>query len=142
MYVMRRAVLVSALIVALLVIGGPASAKNSRTAKLDPAVASKVQGLPVPSVATVDPQLTSGGVVSYRLPVGVTYAALKEWYDKMLPMGKSFRGWTWCGGVDRKSAVLRNWTRKGTTDFLALSVVDDSPDPPSVMVLRNRKSGC
>jgi hypothetical protein len=82
-----------------------------RSAGLDPPKASTVAGVPIPQTATpggypIDPTLPAGA--SYLVP-GITFADLRAWYDRQLPIGQPFGEWAWCDELDGADYVVRTY---------------------------------
>jgi hypothetical protein len=91
------------------------------------AVASPVQGLPVPAQAGGQ----TGTVRSiYIVPAG--FVAVNAWYSHHLHAGDPWHGWSWvtlttCTAYDAGVATLWEWQRGGQT--LTLEISKSLPNP-------------
>jgi hypothetical protein len=126
---------------------GPTSAGPGNPDKIGEAVAGP-SGVPIPKVATRsklfppsdDPQASSG----YDLPTGITLNDLDAWYEREMPEGKDWQGWTWCERVDttdeQDGTIQRDWGHPGTENALIVSIGDNN-DGHMYILIANQTNG-
>jgi hypothetical protein len=130
-----------ALAVVMLALASLAAPVMARPAKLGPPVASAVEGLPVPTLAMLQPPTAGVSSTIYKLPKGVTPKMLTTWYAEKLPVGQGFGSWTWCQLQTGKTFREWIWTHPGTTELLALTIVNEKKSAPPGILLGVDQSG-
>ncbi len=129
---MHRFLVVPVLALSASVMAAPSHGSLARADRGDP-VASSFEGLPIPEVAVIDPDLSGGASETYHLPDGTKAKALRRWYKEELPIGQAFGDWSWCESVKSRNFLQRTWTQGDTFLVLLLRYFDRSA-PPVILV--------
>lgn len=78
-------------------------------------VLSELQGLPVPETAEIaarDAGTADAPILVYRVP-DASHEQIRRWYDRHMPVGRNWQGWTWCDSEENDSGFFRYYHRPG-----------------------------
>jgi hypothetical protein len=103
----------AALLVAMLLLVALAGCQGD--GGLGDPVLSELQGLPVPETAEIaarDAGTAEAPILVYRVP-DASHEQIRRWYDRHMPVGRNWQGWTWCDSEENDSGFFRYYHRPG-----------------------------
>lgn len=105
----------------------PASHGESFPTILPASQSSRIQGVPVPAAARVEPHLSSPEQEIYRLPPEQNFGMLLSFYARSMPPGLDFGTLRWCDATPlyRPQGVERSWLLPATDRVLLVRLTGE-----------------